>query len=88
VRERLDVSFAPSRRILAEDEGAGMDFRFTPEQEVFRDSVKRFAERHLAAGARERAHAAEYPWDVSRLMAKQGLQVSPSRRPTAARAGR
>ena len=50
-----------------------MDFRFTPEQEAFRDSVRRFAERHLAAGALERAHAAEYPWDVSRLMAKQGL---------------
>ena len=50
-----------------------MDFRFTPEQEAFRDSVRRFAERHLAAGALERAHAAEYPWDVSRRMAKQGL---------------
>ncbi len=50
-----------------------MDFRFTPEQEQFRDSVQRFAEKHLAKGARERAHAADYPWDVAKLMAAQGL---------------
>jgi len=50
-----------------------MDFRFTPEQGEFRESVRRFAEKHLAHGARERAHAAEYPWDVAKLMAAQGL---------------
>jgi alkylation response protein AidB-like acyl-CoA dehydrogenase len=50
-----------------------MDFRFTPEQEAFRDAVRRFAARHLAVGARDRAHAAEYPWEVARLMAGQGL---------------
>ena len=50
-----------------------MDFRFTQEEEQFRDSVRRFAEKHLAAGALERAHAAGYPSDVARLMAKQGL---------------
>src|SRR2546421_9067509 len=49
-----------------------MDFRLTQEQEQFRDSVKKFAEKHLAAGARDRAHAAGYPWDVARMMAKQG----------------
>jgi alkylation response protein AidB-like acyl-CoA dehydrogenase len=50
-----------------------MDFRLTPEQEQFRDSVRRFAEKHLAAGAHERAHASGYPWDVARLMASQDL---------------
>jgi alkylation response protein AidB-like acyl-CoA dehydrogenase len=50
-----------------------MDFRFTPEQEQFRDAVRRFAARHLAPGARERAHASGYPWDVAKLMAQQGL---------------
>ena len=50
-----------------------MDFRFTQEQEQFRDSVRRFAEKHLKAGALARAHAADYPWDVARLMAAQGL---------------
>jgi alkylation response protein AidB-like acyl-CoA dehydrogenase len=50
-----------------------MDFRFTSEQEQFRDAVRRFAEKHLAAGAHERAHASGYPWDVARLMASQGL---------------
>ena len=44
-----------------------MDFHFTAEQEQFRDSVRRFAEKHLARGARERAHAADYPWDVAKL---------------------
>ena len=50
-----------------------MDFRLAPEQEQFRDAVRRFAERHLAAGAHQRAHASGYPWDVARLMAAQGL---------------
>lgn len=50
-----------------------MDFRLTPEQEQFRDSVRRFAAKHLAQGARERAHAPGYPWDVAKLMAQQGL---------------
>ena len=50
-----------------------MDFRLTPEQEAFREAVKRFADRHLAKGARERAHSPDYPWDVARLMAGQGL---------------
>ncbi len=50
-----------------------MNFQLTPEQSEFRDSVRRFADKHLASGARARAHSPEYPWDVSRLMAKQGL---------------
>jgi alkylation response protein AidB-like acyl-CoA dehydrogenase len=50
-----------------------MDFRLTPEQEQFRDSVRRFAEKHLAKGARERAHSPDYPFEVAKLMAKQGL---------------
>jgi alkylation response protein AidB-like acyl-CoA dehydrogenase len=50
-----------------------MDFRFTPEQEQFRDSVRRFAGKHLKAGALARAHADGYPWDVARQMAQQGL---------------
>ncbi len=50
-----------------------MDFRLTSEQEQFRDAVRRFAEKHLASGARERAHSPEYPWGVAQLMAEQGL---------------
>ncbi|MFZ2652002.1 MAG: acyl-CoA dehydrogenase [Burkholderiaceae bacterium] len=50
-----------------------MDFRDTPQQQLFRDSVQRFAAKHLAQGARERAHSGEYPWDVAKLMAGQGL---------------
>ncbi len=50
-----------------------MQFHFSPEQEEFRVAVRRFAERHLQAGARERAHSPDYPWDVAKLMAAQGL---------------
>ena len=50
-----------------------MDFRLTAEQAQFRDAVRRFAARELAPGARERAHAGGYPWDVAKLMAAQGL---------------
>jgi alkylation response protein AidB-like acyl-CoA dehydrogenase len=50
-----------------------MDFQLTAEQAQFRDAVLGFSKKHLAAGARDRAHAAGYPWDVARLMAKQGL---------------
>jgi alkylation response protein AidB-like acyl-CoA dehydrogenase len=50
-----------------------MDFKLKPEQEQFRDSVLRFAREQLAPKATERAHAIDYPWDVAKLMAKQGL---------------
>ena len=50
-----------------------MNFQFTPEQDEFRVAVRRFAERYLKAGARERAHSRDYPWDVAKLMAAQGL---------------
>ena len=50
-----------------------MDFSLSPEQATFRDGVRRFAQKELAPGARERAHASGYPWDVARLMAEHGL---------------
>ena len=50
-----------------------MQFDLNEEQTMFRDSVAAFAQRHLAAGALERAHSDDYPWDVARMMAEQGL---------------
>jgi alkylation response protein AidB-like acyl-CoA dehydrogenase len=50
-----------------------VDFHFTAEQAEFGEAVRRFADKHLKAGARERAHGTEYPWDVAKLMAAQGL---------------
>jgi alkylation response protein AidB-like acyl-CoA dehydrogenase len=50
-----------------------MHFQLSAEQQSFQDSVRRFAENHLRAGARERAHAVDYPWDVAKLMADNGL---------------
>ena len=39
----------------------------------FRSSVVSFAAQQLAAGALERAHEVDYPRDVARLLARQGL---------------
>ncbi|SHK13298.1 hypothetical protein SAMN02745194_04251 [Roseomonas rosea] len=50
-----------------------MDFNLTEDQRIFADSVRRFAEEHLAAGALERAHRPGFPYDVAQLMAQQGL---------------
>ncbi|ARP88416.1 acyl-CoA dehydrogenase family protein [Bordetella genomosp. 9] len=50
-----------------------MDFQLTPEQRDFQAAVRRYAEHELRAGALERAHSNDYPWDVARSMAEQGL---------------
>ena len=50
-----------------------MNFELTTEQAAFRDAVRGFAEKHLREGALARAHSPDHPWDVARLMAKQGL---------------
>lgn len=50
-----------------------MDFHLTSEQQAFADGVARFAREQLAPGALERAHDPHYPWDIAKLLAKQGL---------------
>ncbi len=50
-----------------------MNFNLDEQQSIFRDSVAGLASRHLAAGALARAHSDDYPWDVAKLMAQNGL---------------
>jgi alkylation response protein AidB-like acyl-CoA dehydrogenase len=50
-----------------------MNFDLSEEHEAFAESVRRFARDRLAAGALARAHSPEYPWEVARLLTKQGL---------------
>ena len=50
-----------------------MDFRFNEQQQLLIDAVGKFAQRHLAEGALVRAHSTDYPWDVAKLLAGQGL---------------
>jgi alkylation response protein AidB-like acyl-CoA dehydrogenase len=50
-----------------------MDFQLTEEQQLFADSVHRFAKAHLENGALARAHDPRFPFDVAKLMAEQGL---------------
>jgi alkylation response protein AidB-like acyl-CoA dehydrogenase len=50
-----------------------MNFELSEEHLAFADSVSRFAQDKLSAGALERAHASEYPWEIAQLIARQGL---------------
>src|ERR1700691_4358597 len=50
-----------------------MNFDYTDEQKQCAESVRRFAQDHLAAGALKRAHDPRFPYDVAQLMAKRGL---------------
>jgi alkylation response protein AidB-like acyl-CoA dehydrogenase len=50
-----------------------MNFDFSDEQRQFAEAVRGFARAHLASGALERAHDPGFPFDVAKLMAKQGL---------------
>jgi alkylation response protein AidB-like acyl-CoA dehydrogenase len=50
-----------------------MQFSFTEEQQLFADSVRRFALDRLEQGALARAHDPRFPFDVAKLMAEQGL---------------
>ena len=50
-----------------------MDFELNAEQRIFADSVRGLAERHLRPGALGRAHASDYPWEVAKLFAQEGL---------------
>jgi alkylation response protein AidB-like acyl-CoA dehydrogenase len=50
-----------------------LDFALTETQKIFQDSVRSFAENELKEGALSRAHSVEYPWEIAKLMAAQGL---------------
>jgi len=50
-----------------------MDFRLTDEQQMFYDTVRRFALAELAEGAAARANLDAYPWDIAEKFAKMGL---------------
>jgi alkylation response protein AidB-like acyl-CoA dehydrogenase len=50
-----------------------MNFDFTEEQTLFADSVRKFAQAHLAKDALKRAHDPQFPFDVAKLMSAQGL---------------
>jgi len=50
-----------------------MNFEFNEEQKIYRETVRKFAERHLAEEAVKRAHSDSYPWGVAGLLAKNGL---------------
>jgi alkylation response protein AidB-like acyl-CoA dehydrogenase len=50
-----------------------MRFTLTAEQQIYADSIRRFAEDHLGEGALKRAHREGFPFDVAQLMGEQGL---------------
>ena len=50
-----------------------MDFGFTPEQELFRQSVREFADRHIRPRIKEMEEEKDVPHDVMQRMAEQGF---------------
>lgn len=50
-----------------------MDFQLTEQQRYYKDTVRKLSQKHLAPGAVARANADAYPWDVSKLLADNGL---------------
>src|ERR1051326_5145282 len=50
-----------------------MNFDFTEEQKLLADSVRGFAQAHLAKGTLARAHNPRFPFEVAQLMSRQGL---------------
>ena len=50
-----------------------MNFEFTQDQNIFYESVRKFAENELAAGSVARANSDSYPWDVAKQFSKMGL---------------
>ena len=50
-----------------------MNFDFTEEQTLLADSVRKFAQAHLAKDALKRAHDPGFPFDVAKLMSRQGM---------------
>lgn len=50
-----------------------MNFDLSEEHQAFADSVARFAQDKLSAGALARAHSPHYPWETAAMLAEQGL---------------
>src|SRR5215470_18896368 len=50
-----------------------MNFDFTEEQRLFAESVRGFAQVHLAKDTLARAHNPRFPFEVAQLMSRQGL---------------
>ena len=50
-----------------------MNFEFTQDQNIFYESVRKFAENELAADAVARANSDTYPWDVAKKFSEMGL---------------
>jgi alkylation response protein AidB-like acyl-CoA dehydrogenase len=50
-----------------------MAYELTEEQQTFARSVRRFAERHLMEGSLKRAHNPAFPFDIAKLMGRNGF---------------
>jgi butyryl-CoA dehydrogenase len=54
-------------------ETSGVDFGLTPDQELLRDEVRRFAEERIRPGVAERDRKHEFPVEIFREMGEMGL---------------
>lgn len=51
----------------------GLSFELSEEQQMIRDSVRDFAERHIAPEVKDRDTSKEFPHDLVQMLAEQGL---------------
>ncbi|CAN5699369.1 acyl-CoA dehydrogenase [soil metagenome] len=51
----------------------GLSFRFTEEQDAFRDSIRQLVEDKVAPRAGDIDEADEYPWDIDELLVRNGF---------------
>jgi len=58
---------------MADPLSEGLNFSFTEEQQMFRQSVRELVEDKLAPRAAEIDEADEYPWDIDEVFVKNGL---------------
>src|SRR6478609_9534986 len=54
-----------------------MDFTLSPEHQLFRDTVREFADKEIAPKAVEIDQTHEFPWDSLKKMAALGLMGVP-----------
>jgi len=52
---------------------SALNFSLSEEQQLIRDSIKDFVERHVAPGVKERDASKEFPHDIVEQLAKQGF---------------
>ncbi len=55
------------------EQATGLNFELSEEQQLIRDSIRDFVERHVKPGVKERDASKEFPHDLVKKLAEQGF---------------